>query len=151
MPLAGATSEAGKALITLKLSRRDPSVSLEMTAVASESAAKLQLRGERVSQPFYRPLPQRSTAELLKGVLTALPEILRKRFLHLLAEIAIVHHHIQFFVNFSRTGVEIGRPDHREQRVRHDGFDMDHRGLVFKNPGAAFEQLSVPSAAGGFG
>src|SRR5207248_11792980 len=115
------------------------------------SVLPLQLRAERVSQPFHCSLPQRSTAELFESVLTALPKILRKGLLHLSAEIAIVHHYIQSFVNFSRTGVETGRPDHREQRVRHNGFDMDHCGLVFKNPDAAFEQLSVCSAAGGFG
>src|SRR5438067_4450546 len=125
-----------------------------MSANASRMLAllpKLQLRTEGVSQPFHCSLPERATPELLKGVLAALAEIAGKGFLHASPKIAIVHYHIQLFVNFRRTRVEIRRPDHRKLRVSHDGFDMDHRRLVFKNLHAAFEQLSIRSAASGLG
>jgi hypothetical protein len=64
------------------------------------SVLPLQLRTEGVSQPFHYPLPERATPELLKGVLAALTEIAGKGFLHPSSKIAIVHYHIQFFVNF---------------------------------------------------
>src|SRR5438270_7162997 len=71
------------------------------------SGLPLQLRAEGVSQPFHSSLPQRATPELLKGVLAALAEIAGKGFLHVSPKIEIVHYHIQFFVNFRRTRVEV--------------------------------------------
>src|SRR6266480_4297529 len=71
------------------------------------SGLPLQLRAKGVSQPFHSSLPQRATPELLKGVLAALAEIAGKGFLHVSPKIAIVHYHIQFFVNFRRTRVEV--------------------------------------------
>ena len=64
------------------------------------SGLPLQLRAEGVSQPLHSSLPQRATPELLKGVLAALTEIASKGFLHSSSEVAIVHNHIQLFVNF---------------------------------------------------
>ena len=64
------------------------------------SGLPLQLRAEGVSQPFHCSLPERATPELLKGVLAALAEIAGKGFLHVSPKVAIVHYHIQFFVNF---------------------------------------------------
>ena len=64
------------------------------------SVLPLQLRAEGVSQPFHCSLPERATAELLKGVLAALTEIAGKGFLHVSPKVAIVHYHIQLFVNF---------------------------------------------------
>jgi hypothetical protein len=64
------------------------------------SVLPLQLRTERVCQPFHRSLPQRSTLELLESVLSALTEIASKDFLDPSSKIAIVHYYIQFFVNF---------------------------------------------------
>src|SRR2546429_3595795 len=74
------------------------------------SGLPLQLRAEGVSQPFHSSLPQRATPELVKGVLAALAEIAGKGFLHVSPKIAIVHYHIQFFVNFRRTRVEVDDP-----------------------------------------
>ena len=64
------------------------------------SGLPLQLRTEGVSQPFHCSLPERATPELLKGVLAALAEIAGKGFLHVSPKVAIVHYHIQLFVNF---------------------------------------------------
>src|SRR6476660_3205742 len=71
------------------------------------SGLPLQLRAEGVSQPFHCSLPERATPELLNGVLAALAEIAGKGFLHVSPKVAIVHYHIQFFVNFRRTRVEV--------------------------------------------
>src|SRR5207248_4078967 len=125
-----------------------------MSANASRMLAlspKLQLRTEGVSQPFHCSLPERATPESLKGVLAALTEIAGKGFLHPTSKIAIVHYHIEFFVNFRGTRVEIRRSDHGKLRVGHNRFDMDHCRLVFKNLYAALEQLSIRSAASGLG
>jgi len=64
------------------------------------SVLPLQLRAEGISQPFHCSFPERATPELLKGVLAALTEIASKGFLHSSSEVAIVHNHIQLFVNF---------------------------------------------------
>src|SRR5207253_8237436 len=71
------------------------------------SGLPLQLRAKGVSQPFHSSLPQRATPELLEGVLAALAEIAGKGFRHVSPKIAIVYYHIQFFVNFRRTRVEV--------------------------------------------